>query len=190
MNAHAPIVLGHKQEKFCQAVVRGLSATAAYREAYGVPQSQAESNGPRLMGNDRVKSRIAQIQHGEAAARKITLPYLTGLFFNAYELGMKLGQVSAASQSLANVAKMHGFMVDKTTVDLVLRRPSASPESPDEMLEDTWLAKYGQVIEHTAQSPSITRALLETDSKPEEQNPDSISQDDSEISLADLFGLD
>jgi phage terminase small subunit len=47
-----------RQEQFAQAVVSGKSATEAYKLA-GYSAKDADVNGPRLMGNDRVAARIA-----------------------------------------------------------------------------------------------------------------------------------
>jgi hypothetical protein len=36
-------------------------------------------------------------------------------------------------------------MVDKLQLDAIVRKPSESPESPDEMSEEDWLTKYGVI---------------------------------------------
>ncbi len=147
MNAHvafaAPIKLGDRQEQFCQRIVEGKSHAEAYRLAYGVGQTSSESAGPRLFGSVRVQARIAQIRAYNAAAERVTLPFLTAGLLEAYRLGMATGQASAASQAMLGVAKLHGFMIDRHQVDVAVRRPSPSPESPDEMLESDWVSKHG-----------------------------------------------
>jgi hypothetical protein len=45
------------------------------------------------------------------------------------------------------VAKLHGLLVDRQQVDLLVRRPSASPEAPDEMSEADWLAHHAPILE-------------------------------------------
>ena len=53
-----------------------------------------------------------------------------------------LGQGSAALQGYQLVAKLHGLLVDKVQTDVLIRKPSSSPESPDDMAPDEWLNQY------------------------------------------------
>jgi phage terminase small subunit len=50
--------LNPKQRAFIREYVRDKNATRAYRAVYGVGQSTAEANGPRMLGNARVKEAI------------------------------------------------------------------------------------------------------------------------------------
>jgi hypothetical protein len=60
-----------------------------------------------------------------------------------------LGQGSAAIQAYQLVAKLHGLLVDRVQTDVLVRKPSASPDSPDDLSAEEWLAGYvPKVIEH------------------------------------------
>ena len=48
-----------RQEKFCRNVVAGMTATDAYEDAGYKPN---DANAARLNGNDRIKTRIAELQ--------------------------------------------------------------------------------------------------------------------------------
>lgn len=55
--------LSDKHEMFCQEyMVNGFNATAAYKKIYQVSDKQAESNGSRLMGNDKIKTRLDELK--------------------------------------------------------------------------------------------------------------------------------
>lgn len=142
MNAILPIILTNRQEQFCQQIVALKSAAEAYRIAYGVGQKVSEAAGSRLLANVRVKARIEQIRASDAAARRVTLPFLTGSLIRVAGLAEGSGQHGAAVAAWMGIGKLHGLLVDRTQTELVLRRPSAEPESPDEMSEEQWLAKH------------------------------------------------
>ena len=61
-----------KRELFAQRVAMGESATAAYRAIYGAKKN-ADVFGPRLMGNDGVRARVAALQTAAAKACVLTL---------------------------------------------------------------------------------------------------------------------
>jgi len=155
MNAHSPIKLTDRQEQFCQQIAGGSSYTKAYRTVYGASQRQAESNGSRMMRSDRVQARIAQIRADNAATQRVTLPFLTAGLRRAGDLAERTGQASAMSQSYMGIAKLHGFLIDRQQVDLLVRKPSAEPSSPDEMDETEWLSRHGlNTIEHNPEGSS------------------------------------
>ncbi len=172
MNAHAPIKLGDRQEQFCLLIVEGKSANQAYLAAYdGVKKTSAEACASRLLANAKVKARIEQIRADNAANSRVSVPFLTGLLMDAYRLGMSTKQSSAASQAVLGIAKLHGLLIDKQQVDMVIRKPSASPESPDDMSEAQWLGEFVQtpMIEHEA-SPSEASPTIDADNPPDKSH--------------------
>jgi len=146
MNAHStptlPIRLTDRQEQFCQQILSGKSQAEAYRIAYGAGQKASEANGSRLIASDRVKARIEQLRQFEAAAQRVSLPFLTAGLYRIAGKAEEAGQHSAAVQAMLGVAKLHGFLIDRTQSELIVRAPSASPTSPDEMTEAQWLAAH------------------------------------------------
>lgn len=61
-----------KHELFSQRVATGASATAAYRAVYGASKN-ADVFGPRLMGKDGIRARIAELQAACATATTLTM---------------------------------------------------------------------------------------------------------------------
>lgn len=65
--------LSVRHERFCEAVVSGMSATQAYIAAgYQVSEKVAGTCGPRLMENAGVKRRIAELRAPQTAAALLT----------------------------------------------------------------------------------------------------------------------
>lgn len=54
--------LTEKQRLFCLHFVKSFNATKAYQKAYGCDYTTAMVNGPRLLGNARVKEQIQQLK--------------------------------------------------------------------------------------------------------------------------------
>ena len=66
-----PVLKNPRHERFAQNLAKGMSATEAYKEAgYKSIGHAAEANGARLMRNDKVKARIAELQG--STAKQIT----------------------------------------------------------------------------------------------------------------------
>lgn len=51
-----------KQQLFCIYYIRCFNATKAYQKAYGVNYATAVVNGPRLLGNARIKEEISRLK--------------------------------------------------------------------------------------------------------------------------------
>lgn len=64
--------LNPKHELFAQRVATGESATAAYRAIYETSKN-ADVFGPRLMGNDGIRARVATLQAASATATTLTM---------------------------------------------------------------------------------------------------------------------
>lgn len=66
-----PALKNAKHERFCQEYVRDLNKTQAYIRA-GYTAKSADANAHRLMGNDGVQARIAELQTKASAKLEIT----------------------------------------------------------------------------------------------------------------------
>jgi hypothetical protein len=77
-----------------------------------------------------------------AAAQSISVQSVTRMLVKTYDLAMAEKQASAAAQAALGVAKLHGLLIDRVQADLLIRKPSASPDGPDEMDADEWLSSY------------------------------------------------
>jgi hypothetical protein len=87
------------------------------------------------------------------AAQPITVAYLTREALATAGEARALGQGSAALQGYQLVAKLHGLLVDRVQSDVLIRKPSSSPESPDELSAEQWLSEYA-VTRQITKEPS------------------------------------
>ncbi len=65
-----PILENQRHEKFAQLIATGEAASVAYKKVYKAKVSVADTNGPRLLGNARVKERVRELQ-GKAEAKTV-----------------------------------------------------------------------------------------------------------------------
>jgi phage terminase small subunit len=107
-----------KQEAFCRAYVETSNAAESYRRSYDVgadtkPETvwQAAS---RLMADDGIKSRIADLLDEARALCLVTVGSLTAELEDARKHAMKDDKgASAAVSAVMGKAKLHGLLVDK-----------------------------------------------------------------------------
>ena len=99
------------------------SATAAYRAIYGAGKN-AEVFGPRLMGNDGVRARVADLQASTAKACVLTLERKRDLLAGfANNCDAKMADRSAAVMA---DAKLAGDLTEKAEIkDITSREPLA-----------------------------------------------------------------
>jgi len=136
--------LNARQEQFLWLVVDGVPGSHAYAEVYGQDKSKAvcEVNASKLLRQAKVQARRQEIIQARAKRQPITVEYLSTELVAIANEARALGQASAAAQSLMGVAKLHGLLVDRVQADVLVRKPSASPESPDDLSAEEWLNQY------------------------------------------------
>lgn len=57
-----PILTNQRHENFVQHIAKGTNGAAAYRQTYGTNGASAEANASRLLRNDKVRERVAELQ--------------------------------------------------------------------------------------------------------------------------------
>jgi len=151
MFTHIPV----KQEQFLFLVVEGMTATAAYAKVYGEDKSRAvcEAAASRVLSSVKVKARRQEMLAAKAAATPITVEYLTREALATATEARALGQGSAAITGYQLVAKLHGLLIDRQQTDVLIRKPSASPQSPDDLSAEDWLTEYAstKLIENSTE---------------------------------------
>jgi len=133
----APLA-NQRREKFCIAVAAGKSADQAYSEAGYHPH---EGNASRLRWNERVCSRIAELQGKAAQKLEITLEKLLRDLEEIKANAKRDKQHSAAARATELQAKLSGLMVERREVTNVTaeidftRLTEADRRSIDAMIE-------------------------------------------------------
>lgn len=57
--------LNDKQKQFCLLYLKYFNATKAYKEAYGCSHATADTNGPALLGNTRIKEELSRLKKAQ-----------------------------------------------------------------------------------------------------------------------------
>ena len=102
-----------KQERFVQEYLIDMNATqAAIRAGYSA--HTAEQQGCRLCSNAKVAAAIRAAQVELRERTKVTVESLTEMLRASYELAKKNGQSASMVQASMGLAKLHGYLVDRT----------------------------------------------------------------------------
>lgn len=133
-----------KQERFVLLIVKGETQSTAYEKAgYGVKSTKvAATNASNLMKKPNIQGRIAELQANLAKKTVITLESLTQELLDIKAKAVAAGSFGPAVAAVVAVAKLHGFMVDKSEV-LVNHRPAPLPTKILELSEDEWVEQFG-----------------------------------------------
>ena len=101
-----------RHERFAQEIAKAKTATAAMAAAgYTDPR-----NSTRLMKNDEIRRRIAELQARGAERAEVTLASLLAELDAARQLALKLGQCSAAVAAVMGMAKLTGLIIDRREI--------------------------------------------------------------------------
>lgn len=127
--------LSEQQERFCRAIVKGLNQRDAYKEAGYKSGSDAatDANASRLISNDKIVTRIAELRRPLAIRMAVTLESITEMLREDRELARQNNQVGAAVAAAMGIAKLHGLVIDKAevtdkTVYTVSNRPKTDEQ--------------------------------------------------------------
>jgi phage terminase small subunit len=105
-----------RHERFVQALFEGETADAAYAKAGYKPN---DGNCIRLKGNERVQTRLAELQAQAAKKSEVTVQSLLAELETARERADSAEQFSASVRAIEAKAKISGVMVEKIEVTTV-----------------------------------------------------------------------
>ena len=109
-------VLNPRHEAFARGLVAGKTADQAYVDA---GYKRDRRNAARLTTNDDIASRVGELQAENRERLHVTVTSITRQLQEDRDLAYKQGQAAAAVQATVNLAKLHGFMVDRRQVQVV-----------------------------------------------------------------------
>ncbi|MBB1078953.1 terminase small subunit [Limosilactobacillus sp. STM2_1] len=110
--------LNDKQKAFCLYYLQRYNATWAYQKAYGGSYNVAMTNGPRLLGNARIKSYLAELKKQQSQ----------DLYLNANDILKQL-----AKQAFANYGDYIDFGSEEVPEVDAKGMPVIDPETGDYM---------------------------------------------------------
>jgi nitroreductase len=120
-----PVLDNPKWELAAQEVAKGKTQREAIEAAGYAPH---DSNASRLIGNDRVKLRIRELQEQAAMSVKITLEGQLAKLQEVLEQSTTLKQCSAAIAAIREQNELAGLRVQRTELKTVDQFDSMSDE--------------------------------------------------------------
>ena len=152
------LMLNPRQERFCILICKGEALTKAYALAGYVTKSNevAKVNASRLLTHAPVRARIAELQQMAALRTSIDLEFLTRRLLDITDKAEVAMQFAAAKECVALIAKMHGFLVERSEVS-ISHRPAPLPTAVLELSEQDWLRQFSradQKLQHLENAPS------------------------------------
>jgi hypothetical protein len=144
-----------RQEQFLWLVIEGVSATKAYGEVYGnANERSCAASASKLLAVPNMVKRRNELIAAKVARQPVSAAFLSQEALATAAESRALGQGSAAVAAYALVAKLHGLIVDRAITDVLVRKPSSIPDSPDTMTADEWMGTY--LIEGEKAEPQTT----------------------------------
>ena len=105
-----PVLQNPRWERFARERAKGEKIVRAYAKA---GYSAQRSNAARLIANDSVKARIAELQEKPAKKLEVTLESLLAEAEEARQLAMKLGQSAAAIAAVKEKGVLSGKRIER-----------------------------------------------------------------------------
>jgi phage terminase small subunit len=130
-----PVLDTQKHELFARALAKGKTATEAYVLAGYAPD---DSNCKRLTGNDRIRTRVAEIKERAAARTELTVASITRKLLQIAKEAKAFNEPaghSVARQAMMDAAKLNGLVIDRAITENWHHDISNSPASEDEWIE-------------------------------------------------------
>ncbi len=135
--------LNLKRQRFVnEYLIDGNATQAAARSGYS--KATVKQQGSRLLSFVDVKSEIAAKKAEIARRSEVTLDSLSGMFIEDRARASELGQMSAAVSAVDKLARLHGFMVDRS-VSLNL----------NQQMSDDELASIVRALQQQAAMPAL-----------------------------------
>ena len=104
-----------QHELFCQKIAEGMSQTDAYEAAgYKGSRKSLQDNAARLIGNDRVQARIAELRANAAQEAQIDLAWLIRECAATYAAAKKDAAYGPAVSALKELGILTGERIEKS----------------------------------------------------------------------------
>lgn len=113
-----PVLDNAKHEAFAQSIASGMTGRDAYRAAgYSTATDGAtDVNASRLLRNDKVALRVAELQSDSAEVAVVTAADLSTQLEDIRVKAIAANQMGAAAQAVMGRAKLHGLIIDKAEI--------------------------------------------------------------------------
>ena len=152
-----------KQDKFARKYIECSCASEAYRHAYDTKRMKPEtiwSRACEVLKNSKVAARVNQLQEQAQQRHEITFDRMIQMFIEDREQAKQLNQTSAAISADNAIAKMLGFMTEKSEVKIeqtveVMHRQEEVKQDVMRILSDIEAEKTANLLEIKCESPGV-----------------------------------
>lgn len=133
-----------RQEKFAIFVAKGNTQAEAYRKAgyKTASKDQCSANARRLMRNDEVAVRVAELRQKAAEHTGIDVDLLLCELDDAIQVAKNTRQPAAMVGAIMGKARLLGLVVDRAEIETTARRPMREPTELKKMSLDEWQKKF------------------------------------------------
>lgn len=149
----APLSNG-RHEKFAQAIAAGKTREDAYIAA-GYSEVGARANASRLIANDSVKARLAELQNASAKRAEITLESLLAEADAIQQQARAAGQLGAANAALKLKSELTGIYTQRVKNDTTVTHEQSALEKVIAHLESRGDGRI-EVVPATADESKAT----------------------------------
>lgn len=117
MNKKNPVLTG-RQEAFAVAYARLGIASHAYIEAYRTKKDASDATvrkeAYKLLADSRIQRRVRELHQSSRTAALVDHDRLVLMYLEAYDVAHENGDSAGMSKATTDLAKLTGFMVDKS----------------------------------------------------------------------------
>jgi len=137
--------LNIRQDRFALLIVKGETQSKAYELAgYSCQNENAVAvKASQLLRNPKVSELIEKYRSRLREKTLIDLEFLTEELIKTISNAREWRQASAEVSAITCLAKLHGFMVDRSEVS-VLHRPAPLPTAVLELSEEDWIRQFSR----------------------------------------------
>lgn len=137
-----PALKNQRHEAFSCLIAKGEAASRAYSSVYGVSGRTAEVSAHRLMRNDAVVDRIAELQKTAAKRTTKTVASLVSDLDEIIAFSKECRNPAAMVAAVNSQARLLGLMIDRSE-QVVLGKPAPLPTAVIELSEAEWVRQFG-----------------------------------------------
>lgn len=157
------VALTQKQKAFAQKYLECGCASKAYRHAYNTKRMKPETvhvEACKLLANPKVATRIDQLQEAAQKRNEITFDRMLQMFIEDRDLARQNNQTAAAISADNAIAKMLGFMTEKSEVKIeqtveVTHRQEEVKQDVMRILSEIESKKTANLLEIVCDSPGV-----------------------------------
>ena len=135
-----------KRTRFVSEIAKGMTIIDAYRAAgYRTDSPWVHQNAQKVLRHPEVQAQVERIRKQSRDAVPVSVAYITSRLLDAADMAQRLEKPADMTGAMMGVDKLHGFLIDRATLDVMVNKPSAVPTDVLDLSVDDW-ARANQVL--------------------------------------------